>query len=923
MASANKSVQQKADPAGTLEARKSVAKQLQEAQECLEAYIRDLTTSRQQPTNAIARIAAAENMKSFLIKCGEILNLGADNSFVDVYINYLVDKIQKPADKSFLKALKAVLHGSPTSDDDVKLIENVLLVINAVFDAYLEDHERESEKPLADCGEVVEALAQCVRLSNEWGENGMAVLLRCFGTNKLLHKLMRFKCREASNVFVEFWQRVAMHLNQLNNRSQTSTTEDSHDQDKLIAVQEKLYGMLMTEKFLWRHSEAPLVCLPVPKYFQVSQHLLTKNGWQAQAAISLALLGNLCQERDINDGTRIALSTGQTSARSLIRKETKTGGLTELWSLLFTSTDEIACEAGVVALFNLITWFGEEAYITCAQENVQVLLALQKMDKKILKYLIGTIESSGNFLQGMAAFLVIVLLRVCSLKIQIPRRDFSAVDLLPQVYSACGHLLGSSLFVCRLMGGRLLWTLLDASPQHVRTRMKTTIPAEKAHDTLRKLIVTLRKLSYTLSAGITGCCPQKPSHIFGQEMTLPPHFIHQDWWNDTLKVLNRSYHGAVMRVDNSYTAEQAGIILKCVDILLSNASDEAAAMLELTIKREDGETDMDGKTACEQAAVAFLQFCNPKTPSWLKSLDDYSVPVEVFQLWQRLYFMFERTEKLNAKMLDLVSQGLKGVFSTQVSSATWDFMFMNIPMLSDSLGSMSETPKAASKAFASYVELFNMIRTMQPPSSLPFSHPLADISGPFGGKQISKRLIHKATKLTAVLSLSRFQPSVSLSIANELVTGAVAVHEAFAETGPTVKEMSGDSKMELFKDLEDRMRIMSHLLSQIPLSYKVFLRDAASERDLQSSSSLIEQSVSPRGGAPANPLDRGQTAGPGSDGEISLPPLLQDGRLRRVINVFQKTLRRLKDLHGGEPRTNNLKEGRNFFEKVCYLAETC
>lgn len=66
-----------------------------------------------------------------------------------------------------------------------------------------------------------------------------------------------------------------------------------------------------------------------------------------------------------------------------------------------------------------------------------------------------------------------------------------------------------------------------------------------------------------------------------------------------------------------------------------------------------------------------------------------------------------------------------------------------------------------------------------------------------------------------------------------------------------------------------------------------------------------------------NPFDRGETstAGPGLD-----PPILRDGRLERMIGVFEKTLQRMTVLYEGEARKDNLIVARTFFEKVRYEA---
>lgn len=337
---------------------------------------------------------------------------------------------------------------------------------------------------------------------------------------------MRVKSKErlyASRIFCGIWYWVEAELVQIRSQEEAAVAGDvatsaASDANSMKRYQERienegeLFQILRTKDFIWQCFVEP-ESKAARSFFTSLKHALPTGG--AQAAIMLARFGILCQGEDDKTGPLAA------SAQTEIRKVVVKGGLEAVWEVLMFSNDEVTIEAGVVALYNLIRFIGEDTYLQYVQSNMGIVVRLLENNiQDLIEYLMGKVTATdcAGFLQYMSVYLVLILFRAALLKGHFEDINYPAKDMLSQMHSACCSLLSSQIQMCRLMGARVLWTLLDETPDGTLTILLSEIAAKDAPQMLQKMIKILQVLSST----------EDPARFLGR-MSLPPHFKKQPW----------------------------------------------------------------------------------------------------------------------------------------------------------------------------------------------------------------------------------------------------------------------------------------------------------------------------------------------------------------------------------------------------------
>lgn len=409
-------------------------------------------------------------LTSFLIDCESFLKLKPYKYFTGVVAGLLLQASkEKPAKRNIFSRFQAVMSQDPKNEMEFELIAKVFDLMNVVLEAYTKHlgtfaAEGISELEL-DCPAMLKALEKLIYLVWKWNDERQDLFVEIFFDNQLLDKLIKLKSRprEAGRVFFGFWVLVGMELG----KATMSTTR----RDKFIKVQERLITLLGTEEFLWQRLGDNDGAIAITCKYGLLRGL-SANGWEAQSAIMLGLLGLLCQGGDAK------LCPVTPSAQTRIRDNflepviahdkvviTK-GGFTALWSLLLTeSCDGVISSAGIVALYNLIQFIGAEKYTKYVQNNEDALHELQNMNNELLTIVATLKDFTKNivapgctsFFQCSAAFLLIILSRTVLLKKYLPDPDFTTEDMrkLKEVLDASRSLSASNILMCRVMGGRL------------------------------------------------------------------------------------------------------------------------------------------------------------------------------------------------------------------------------------------------------------------------------------------------------------------------------------------------------------------------------------------------------------------------------------------------------------------------------------
>lgn len=771
-----------------------------------------------------AKKAIVEKLDAFQGKCGRFLafkldaDMKAERSFYDVVDEVLV---QEQAEGNIVASFKVVMNQSPESEDDFNVFGSVLELMSAFFEAYTNRLDKFRGVELLDCRDVVLALAEriykCFVGDQVWEYERKYVFSHRLFHTRLLHNLMRLQSIEASKVLFRYQALVKNVLEAKETQMVQPTTSALSDRHKtLTEIQEDLFKLLRTEEFLWKHfgeDDGGAVFV----HFTVLNRALLRKGCEAQVAITLAVLGLAC------DGEKIGHVAMPVRVKEIITKEMMRDGLTSIWSLLRGSNDTATSEAGLVALYNFISFIGEDIYINGAMRNKDILMSLKRESTELINYLTRyMVADHAGFLQYTAGFLMNILVQA------IPTQD-----LLKQVESACRPMLANRIFRCRLMGVKILWTLLTAGPasEEAITRMLAEILGDKAQGVhvFQELVRTLKMLSSTEDAAI--------SRLLGQGMSISPYFKKQlwPWCSDSLEVLDQSFlvsHRGDITQDVSFIADHSSKLLKCTDIILTKGPANCLAL-----------SARDGKTITGSLGQAFQQFCKKSEAYWLEPPEKYDIIVEVFKSWQGVYGICNRSDKLNLSMSEDLSKGLKLLSGLRASCHTWEFIFKQIPWLCECLCSISGTSKE--QYFASDAEVFNVLKSIQ----LPDAGTATAI-----GAEIDTTNIYRATRMTALLHLSRFQHGVSLATTEEFTAEAIKVLESLADTWPT--QEAGMSQMQLIADLHERMHVMGDLLQEMTLSNNAFLGDDSS----------IEMLDGPLGGGMQTKA-RGASTGSGFIGE--------------------------------------------------------